>query len=744
MKKKYRKKSGFLNKINSIDNKEKKDKSLLFDFNNSLTLAVELHHKGNIVEAQKHYEDLRKLDENNPICNTNLAVIYKQANRVLEAIELYKETILKNKLFINTYVNFSSLLIEIQDYEQALEICKKGLEIEPKSENLLSNCLLIEYLIGNYLKAKEKAIEANILYPNNINIKSILLNSEYKSNNKEYIDKFIDSLFKSEINKKEIHFFITKCRLMNNLSLSIKISERYLDIYPKDNKLQADMIGFLRESNIINKALEFGKKYDNNEQTEANFYINYGALHFDLGNLIEASNLLIKAIKINPNSEIGHLNLGAIYKEQGYFEEAEKETKLALVINPNINNGQYNLAAILQDAGKNDDALKIALELREKNLDSAKVETLLANIYMSKGDMNNTRNAILNSLNKDINQYRCHFLMSLLKEDEKIKVLMEKTLGIDHNQLLSDINKVDILFAKSNILHSRKNFKEASEFLSLANNIKQNIHPSDKEILITKSDKLYQESKSIHDNELSITKSVNNIFIVGMPRCGSTLLESILTTNTQINGLGETLNIEKFYNELNHGINKRINFNEYIGIKNNNTIIDKQLYNFMFAGFIINNIQNSRIIHCLRNPLDNILSIHRAHFLSGNRFSSSIEDCLDIYLMHLKIINKYKKIYPKYIYTICYDNLVLHPEKEIKLLVNWLNLKWENCYLEHHKFSRDVQTASKIQVRSPINSKSLGNWKNYINIFRPFFEENGKLSEISDLTKEFEFELPSI
>mgnify|MGYP002827088533 FL=1 len=114
------------------------------------------------------------------------------------------------------------------------------------------------------------------------------------------------------------------------------------------------------------------------------------------------------------------------------------------------------------------------------------------------------------------------------------------------------------------------------------------------------------------------------------------------------------------------------------------------------------------------------------------------------YLMHLKIITKYKKRYPKHIYTICYDNLVLQPEKEIKLLVNWLNLKWENCYLEHHKFSRDVQTASKIQVRSPINSKSLGNWKNYKNIFQPYLIENSKLSEISDLTKDFKFDLPLI
>ena len=744
MKKKSKKKSIFFKEINSIDKKYKKAEDISLENNKTLNMAIDLHRKGDIEEAKKYYEELRKVDKNNPICNSNLAVIYKQKNKVLEAIELHKENISVNKLFINSYINLSSLLIEIREYKHALEICKKGLEIDSNSENLLNNYSLNEYLLGNYLRAKETSLKAYNLYPNNINIKSTLINSEYKLNNEKYVNTFISDLFKGEIIKKEINFFIAKCRLMNNLSLSIKISKKYLEIYPEDQKLQGDMMGFLRESSNINEALEFGKKYDNDKQSAEIFYINYGALYFDLGNLIEASNMLIKAIKINPNSDIGHFNLGAIYKEQGYFEAAKKETKLALAINPKISNGYYNLAAILQDAGENDEALRIALEIRDKYTDSAKVETLLANIYMSKGDMNNTKTAILNSLNKDLNQYKCHFLMSLLKEDEKIKVLMDKTLEIDHNQLLSDINKVDILFAKSNIYHSRKNFIEASKFLNLANKIKQKIHPSDKDLLVNKSIKLDQENKLINNKELSIEESINNLFIVGMPRCGSTLLESILTTNEKINGLGETLNVEKFYNEFNSKSDKKFNFNEFIGIKNNNTIIDKQLYNFMFAGFIINNIKNSRIIHCLRNPLDNILSIHRANFLSGNRFSSSIEDCFDIYLMHLKIITKYKKRYPKHIYTICYDNLVLQPEKEIKLLVNWLNLKWENCYLEHHKFSRDVQTASKIQVRSPINSKSLGNWKNYKNIFQPYLKENRKLSEISDLTKEFKFDLPLI
>ena len=152
------------------------------------------------------------------------------------------------------------MLIEIREYKHALEICKKGLEIDANSENLLNNYSLNEYLLGNYLRAKETSLKAYNLYPNNINIKSTLINSEYKLNNEKYVNTFISDLFKGEIIKKEINFFMAKCRLMNNLSLSIKISKKYLEIYPEDQKLQGDMMGFLRESSNINEALEFGKK----------------------------------------------------------------------------------------------------------------------------------------------------------------------------------------------------------------------------------------------------------------------------------------------------------------------------------------------------------------------------------------------------------------------------------------------------------------------------------------------------
>ena len=223
------------------------------------------------------------------------------------------------------------------------------------------------------------------------------------------------------------------------------------------------------------------------------------------------------------------------------------------------------------------------------------------------------------------------------------------------------------------------------------------------------------------DNEIHTKKSnkksknTSHIFIVGMPRCGSTLLESILCTNKRVIGLGEVFNVDNYYNLMKNG--SKISFKEFIDLNNENTYVDKQLYNFIYCGFIANNIANSKIIHLVRNPLDNLLSIYRTHFLSGNSYSTDIFECLKMYLLHLEVIKYYKLRYPENIKTVSYEDLVFEPQKIIKDLVQWLNLEWSENYLQHHKFKRDVLTASKIQVRNKINNKSIDGWKNYPKIF---------------------------
>ena len=173
---------------------------------------------------------------------------------------------------------------------------------------------------------------------------------------------------------------------------------------------------------------------------------------------------------------------------------------------------------------------------------------------------------------------------------------------------------------------------------------------------------------------------------------------------------------------------KKVNLKTKLNISTN-----KWLYNYKYAGIICTQIPNSKIIHCFRNPLDNILSIFRAHFAIGNEYSSSLVDTSKVYIDQEAVMTEYKNKFRSKIYDLNYDSLVRNPQKEIKDLISWLGWKWEDTYLSPHLNSRSVLTRSNVQVRYPINSKSLGGWKNYKEILKPAMEIITKNDKYRDL-----------
>ena len=729
-----------------INYKKKKDPFLLKLLENKLSIALLNHQNGEINKAIIDYEFYFSKNKLNPICNTNLATLYKTKGRTSEAVDLYEITITHNPNFINSYINFSTLLLELKLYDQCLKVIEKGFVVDNQNLSLIRNKSLVLYFLKRYKQSKKEITKALNLEPNNINSQLILFNLEFKLNNQIFIENFINNLFNSKnFSIEKINLAIFKSRILKNDLLSIKIIKKLIKIRPEIIEFKSNLIGLLREASLFEEGLELCKKFESKYQLDENFYINYAATFFDIGDLKAAEEVIKKSLKIFPKSSRLLLTLGSIIKENGSLDEAEKLTRLALKINPDLENGLYNLASILQDAGESEEALKIILKLKNDYINSCKIDTLLGNIYITLDDLECAKKYLIKAVKNDTsNSFKCNFLLSLFEEDNEIKTYFDNTLKINSNEIKNQHYKVDLLFAKANILHTRKEHKKASEFLVKANNIKRRIYPSNLQVIKNKTKQLVDLEK-FYKSKLKLDDIIDNIFIVGMPRCGSTLLESILNTNKKIIGLGETLNIEKIYQKKNKlEISEQlINYKDYLKIKNslNSKLVDKQLYNYIFSGFILRNISNSRIIHCIRNPLDNILSIHKTHFLSGNSYSSSIEDCVELYLDHLETINFYKKSYEKYIYTFCYDKLVINPEKEIKSLISWLNLDWNKNYLEHHKFSRKIQTASKIKARKPINSKSLENWKNYKDFFKKTLDKNTNFQKIVELTYELRFNL---
>ena len=408
----------------------------------------------------------------------------------------------------------------------------------------------------------------------------------------------------------------------------------------------------------ISEASKYYQLFINQGFRDHRIFLNSGEILKDLGRLEEAEIWMRRAISLKPDYTIAHNNLGNILRAKNKLKEAESCYCKAIELNPDYTKAYYNL--------------------------------------------------------------------STLTSTDKNKIWQKKLFSESFLKNKSENDQFNIFFARANILHRRKFYKESAKCLKLANQLKILIHPSNSDALIKKSKLLLIETNKADLNLKKQNNNLQSIFIVGMPRSGSTLAESILSMNPKVLDLGEINAFERSFREWKEKKGKvdlvdlytqRINRKIKSCITTN-----KWLYNYQYAGIISSQIPNSKIIHCYRNPLDNILSIYRTNFAKDNEYSSSLIDCAIIYLDHKRIMNEYKKRFPENIYNLNYDLLVQNPDKEIKSLINWLGWKWNKGYLKPHLSKRSVFTASDVQIRSKINSKSIGGWKNYKEMLKPAIE----------------------
>ena len=509
-----------------------------------------------------------------------------------------------------------------------------------------------------------------------------------------------------ELYKKSIHFFPNSPESYANLGIILK------------------KVGDLKQAEIYTrKAISIKPNF-------ADAYHNLGSIFVDLEQPKEAELYLRKAIKLKPNLAEAHCNLGVTLTHQNKTLEAEKYLRQAIKIKPSLAVAHNNLGTVLKELGELKEAEISTSNAIKLNPNSAEFHMNLGYILINLGKLKQAEISTIKSLKLKPTLAKGYYNLSILGSfsynSKFIKNLFSDSLFSKANKK----EKVDIYFARANILHKQKNYTEAGRCLQIANSIKLKLYPSDIKTRLRRSKELAIESNNYNIKKSAQTSKENAIFIVGMPRSGSTLVESILSMNKQVSDLGETnvlselflswqkkskegkkLNLEELYLE------KISKFSSKSTISTN-----KMLYNYQYVGVIASQINCSKIIHCFRNPLDNILSIYRANFSKGNSYSSSLEDSAILYLNQKERMREYKKSYRSKIYDLDYDLLVKEPHSQIKSLISWLGWEWDNSYLSPHLNTRSISTASSVQVRSPINSKSISGWKNYKEILSPAIE----------------------
>jgi len=249
---------------------------------------------------------------------------------------------------------------------------------------------------------------------------------------------------------------------------------------------------------------------------------------------------------------------------------------------------------------------------------------------------------------------------------------------------------------------------------------------------------IFSSSKPTNSfNDSSYCDNTEAIFIVGMPRSGTTLVERILSQHSDVTTAGEleyfSLLMKKMSKSTSQRIldketieaAKNINFRElgqaYIDktrvlTGDTSKFIDKMPLNVLYVGFILQALPNAKIVCLDRSPLDTIMSNFRQLFSANSynyNYAYNLETTAQYYVLFKKLADFWLNKYPNNFYQINYQALVNEPELNAKKLIEFCDLDWQNDCLNINSNAAPVATASAIQVRQPINNKSINNWKKY-------------------------------
>lgn len=217
------------------------------------------------------------------------------------------------------------------------------------------------------------------------------------------------------------------------------------------------------------------------------------------------------------------------------------------------------------------------------------------------------------------------------------------------------------------------------------------------------------------------------VFICGMFRSGSTLIEQILGSHSRVRAAGEldalpalVGNVPGYPETVATADAQTIGRwrDEYLRAlpatpAPSQLVTDKRPDNFLHVGFIKTLFPNARIIQTRRNPLDNLLSLYFLHLDPSMAYASDLRDSAHWYLQYMRLMAHWKALYPEHIFEVDYDELTREPRPVLKALLDFLELDWEEGLTDFHKSATPVKTASVWQVRQPLHSRSSGRWQNY-------------------------------
>ena len=450
----------------------------------------------------------------------------------------------------------------------------------------------------------------------------------------------------------------------------------------------------------------------------------------------EAEAFLLRAVKNAPDYGRAWVELCNVQRELEKFDEAEKSANEVLRLGPEIAESHMVYAGVVGMAGRHEEAIESyrkALEIDESKVGAiSSIAHLLKTIGRHDEAVAKYRESIVRNPAYTEAFWSLANLKTVDFEDSEIE-MME---GLLADEGLKDESRVHLHNALGFAYEAREDYDRAFSNFDQCCTIRRQAESHDP----VHTEDLFDRTIAMFDEEFLSTRSGygcdddSPIFIVGLPRSGSTLLEQILSSHSEVEGTHELSDLTRVIEMTRRETRQRTPFPEVcqslepadwlrIGEyyvertqrfrSGSPRFIDKNPNNFTSVSVIALALPNAKIINARRHPLDSCFGTYKQLFAKGQPFSYDLNELGEYYLQYRRLMDHWHEVLPGKVLDVQYEDVVADLETQVRRILEYCGLPFEDACLRFHETERAIRTASSEQVRRPIYSSSVNLWRNY-------------------------------
>ncbi len=715
-----------------------------------LSEALRLHEAGQVEPARHVYRRILAHDPTHADAWHLLGLACLQQGSAEEGVELINRAVALRPGRADYHLHLAEGYLALGRLEHAVGCCRLALRLEPASADAAHGLGRAFLALGRREEALAQFRQAVRLRPEFALAHNSLANT---------------------------------ARELGDLPLAVEHFRRACALAPERGELHSNLGQFLLERGDTDEALHHCREAVRLLPAMAEAHSNLGNVLRELGRLAEAKAAYAEALRLNPNLAMVYNNMGQALQEEGALDEAvdwyqhalqlepgcarfltnlgdafaeQDRSEEALVtferalrIDPTYYQAHNGLGALLRDLGRPEESRHHFREAIRLKPELPGAHCALGELAEEVGDRGAAEAGFREALRIDPRFPGAHAQLATLLRDrlpEAERELMHELLA---DPKVRPLGRANLLHGLAHVYDAGGDFDRAAECLRQAKGIQleewgkrnrlyqpREHHEYVHQALATYTSELFAR---LRDAGLD---SERPVFIFGLPRSGTTLVEQILASHTHVFGAGElALAAETFRAlpdllgveagplecvgrmEARHVRRLAQRHLDRLGELNRAAprVTDKMPDNYLHLGLLALLFPRARFVHCRRDLRDVAVSCWMTNFRSI-RWNVDAEGMAGRFAEYRRLMEHWGRVLPAPMLEVRYEDVVADPEASARRLVAWCGLDWEPGCLEFHQHPRPVRTASVNQVRRPVYQTSAGRWKNYERALAPLFE----------------------